>query len=67
MIISNDNERLQDPILLLKIPMGTRKNFSENYRKFGHSLSRMFASPGLELCFNMFRFLICYVLSTLKG
>jgi hypothetical protein len=35
---------LQDPILLLKIPMGTRNNFSKNYRKFGHALSKRFAS-----------------------
>jgi hypothetical protein len=31
MIITNVYVRLQDPILLLKIPMGTRKNFLENY------------------------------------
>jgi hypothetical protein len=29
--------------------MGTRKNFSENYRQFGHALSKRFAIPGLEL------------------
>jgi hypothetical protein len=29
--------------------MGTRKNFSEHYRKFGHALSKSFASPDLEL------------------
>jgi hypothetical protein len=28
--------------------MGTRKNFSEHYRKFGHALSKRFSSPGLE-------------------
>jgi hypothetical protein len=27
---NNNNTRLQDRILLLKIPMGTQKNFSEN-------------------------------------
>jgi hypothetical protein len=32
---------------LLKIPMGTRKNFSENCRQFGKALSKRFASPGL--------------------
>jgi hypothetical protein len=46
-IINTDDERLQDPILLLKIPMGTRNNFSENYRQFGHALSKRFASHGL--------------------
>jgi hypothetical protein len=48
MIINNDDARLQDPILLLKIPMGTRKNYSENYGQFGHALSKRFASPGVE-------------------
>jgi hypothetical protein len=37
--------KLHDPILLLKIPMGTRKNSSENYQQFGHALSKSFASP----------------------
>jgi hypothetical protein len=27
--------------------MGMRKNFSENYRKFGHAISKRFASPAL--------------------
>jgi hypothetical protein len=31
--------------LLLKIPMGMQKNFSENYRQFGHMLSKKFANP----------------------
>jgi hypothetical protein len=35
------------PILLLEIPMETQKNSSENYRQFGHSVSEMFASPGI--------------------
>jgi hypothetical protein len=39
---------MKDPILLLKTPMGTRKNFSENNRKFGHALSKRFASPALH-------------------
>jgi uncharacterized integral membrane protein len=30
-IINYDDVRLQDPISQLKIPMGTQKNFSENY------------------------------------
>jgi hypothetical protein len=43
----NDDARLQDPSLMLKIPVGKRKNFSENYRQFGHGLSKRFISPGL--------------------
>jgi hypothetical protein len=35
---NNDDERLQDPILLLKIPTGTLNNFSKNYRQFGDGL-----------------------------
>jgi hypothetical protein len=27
--------------------MGTQKNFSENYRQFGHDLSKGFANPTL--------------------
>jgi hypothetical protein len=27
--------------------LGTRKNFSRNYRQFGHALCKRFASPGL--------------------
>jgi hypothetical protein len=45
--INNDDARLQDPILMLKIPMGKRKNVSENYRQFGHAISKRFISPGL--------------------
>jgi hypothetical protein len=26
-----------------------RKNFSENYRKFGHAFSKSFASPALDV------------------
>jgi hypothetical protein len=44
-IIINNDVRFQDPILLLKIPIGTRKNFSENYRQFRNALSKKFASP----------------------
>jgi hypothetical protein len=43
--IINNYARLQDPILILKISMDTRKNFSENYRKFGHMLSKRLVSP----------------------
>jgi hypothetical protein len=42
----NGEARLQDPILLLKIHMGTRKNFPENYRQFGYALTKRFASLG---------------------
>jgi hypothetical protein len=40
--------RLQDRILLFKIPMGMRKNFFEIYREFEHVPSKRFARPGLE-------------------
>jgi hypothetical protein len=47
-IIIKHDSRLQDPILLLKVPKGRRKNFSENYRQLsGHALSRRFASSAL--------------------
>jgi hypothetical protein len=47
-ILNNDDKRFQDPILLLKFRMGTRKNFAENYRQFAHALSESLASPGLD-------------------
>jgi hypothetical protein len=34
-------KRHQDLILLLNIPIGTRKNFSENYLQFGHAFKRV--------------------------
>jgi hypothetical protein len=40
--------RRQDIILLFKIPMDTRKDFSEICRQFGHAPSKMFASAALE-------------------
>jgi len=46
-IINNNYGMIQDLIFLLKIPMGTRKNFFEIYIQFGHAPSRRFASPGL--------------------
>jgi hypothetical protein len=49
----NSNERLQDRVLLLTIPMGTGKKFSENYRQFGYALSKGFASPDLEVRLKM--------------
>ena len=41
-VINNNNNyvRIKDLILLLKIPMGTRKNFFEIYWQFGHPSSR---------------------------
>jgi hypothetical protein len=45
---NNNNGRLQDLLLLLKIPKGTRKNFFEIYGQFGHALSKTFASPDFE-------------------
>jgi hypothetical protein len=44
-IINNNDERLQDPILLLRITMGTRNYLFENYKEFGHGFSKRFASP----------------------
>jgi hypothetical protein len=38
----------QDPILLLRIPIGTHKKFIQNYRQFGHALSKTFAIPCLH-------------------
>jgi hypothetical protein len=45
MILMMMMEDSQDPTLLLKIPMGTQKNFSENCRQFARALSKRFASP----------------------
>ena len=45
--INNNYGRLQDLILLFKIPMGKRKNFFERYKQFGHTPSKRFASPDL--------------------
>jgi hypothetical protein len=42
---------VQNLISLFKIPMGTRKNFLEIYRQFGHAPSKIFAS----------RVLVCFV------
>jgi hypothetical protein len=38
---------IQDRILLFKIPTGTRKDFFEIYRQFGHAPSKDFTSPAL--------------------
>jgi hypothetical protein len=39
-LIDNNYGRLQDLILLLKIPMRTRKDFFEVYKQFGHAPSK---------------------------
>lgn len=52
LIINNDGARLQDSIMLLKIPLDTRKKFAKNYLQFGHGLSKRFASPGLQPSHN---------------
>jgi hypothetical protein len=46
--IDSNYGRLQYMILLLKIPMRTRKNFFEVYKQFGHAPSKSFASPALR-------------------
>ena len=47
-VVNNNIGRLRDLILLFKIPMGTRKNFLEIYRQFGHAPSKRSPIPGLE-------------------
>ena len=47
-VINSNYGRLQYLILLFKIPTGTRKDFFEIYRQFGHALSKRFASPGVD-------------------
>jgi len=49
--IINNYGRLQDLILLFKIPMGMGENFLEIYTQFGHEPSKRFASPGLYTIF----------------
>jgi len=49
-IIKNNYGRLQDHILLLKIPVGIRKSLFEIYWQFGHAPSKMLASPALHFC-----------------
>jgi len=48
-VINNHYERLQDFILLFKIPMGTQENFFEIYRKFGHVPSKWLSNHGLYI------------------
>jgi hypothetical protein len=44
-VINDNYGELQDLIFLFKILMGTRKNFFELCRRFGHADSEMLASP----------------------
>lgn len=46
--IINNCVKLQDLIVIFKIPTGTRKNFIEINRQIGHAASKRFASPGLD-------------------
>jgi hypothetical protein len=46
-VIDNNYGRLQDLILLFRIPMGTQKYFFKIYRQFGHASSKRLASPGI--------------------
>ena len=47
--------KLQDFILLFKIPMDTRKDFFKIYIQFGHALPRTFTSPALVSPFAYIR------------
>jgi hypothetical protein len=47
-IINNDDDKLQDPILILKISSGARKNFSKNLRQFGLAFSKRFSKSVLD-------------------
>ena len=44
-IINNNCVKFQHLILFFIFPMGTRKNFFEIYRQFGHASLKRFASP----------------------
>jgi len=46
-VINNNYRTHQDRILLFRTPKGTRKDFFEIYRPFGHAPSKRFASPGV--------------------
>ena len=47
-VIINNYGRLQELILLIKIPMGTWKNLFQIYRQFGHAPSESFARSSPE-------------------
>ena len=45
-VLNNSNYvRPQDLILFFKLPKGTRKNFLDTYRQFGHAPSKGITSP----------------------
>ena len=47
-VINNNHGRLQGLILFFKIATGTRKNFFEIYRQFGHPPAKRIVSPAIE-------------------
>jgi len=51
-VVNNNNNnnyvRPQDLILFFKLPKGTRKNFLDTYRQFGHAPSKVIASPVMK-------------------
>ena len=47
-VINNNYSRLEDLILLFRIPMDTQKNLLEIFRKYGHASSKSFASPDIR-------------------
>jgi hypothetical protein len=53
----NNNNNNNNLILLFKIPMGTRKNFFEIYKPFGHAPSKRFATPSLSCILGLDKFL----------
>ena len=46
-LFNNNCGRPEDLIFLFRHPIGTRKDFFEVCRQFGHASSKKFASPGL--------------------
>ena len=63
-VINNNYGRLQNFILHFRIAMGTRKNFLDIYKQFGHAPSKGFASPAVEDCCAERDCLVFYVLLT---
>ena len=49
-VINNNYWRLQELIFLFKLPTGTRKDFFEVYRQFGHATSESLVSAGKNFC-----------------
>ena len=47
-VVNNNYGRLQNLILFFKIPIGTRKNFFEICKQFGHASAEGFASSVIE-------------------